>query len=121
MTEHYPTDLMFTAAYVIRRFNHDSRPEQLAESCLAASDVHRTTESAVQLALGMRQALTHLASSLHRPPTAFDVYTPNPESIAVAVGALADAAEAFTVAAQHLRDAHAVLVEHNANEGGAQT
>jgi len=116
MTQRYPTDLMSTAAYVIRRFNHDSRPEQLTEGCLAVSDMHRTTESAGQLARGTRQALTHLASALQRLPIVLDVDARDAESVAIAAGALAEAAEAFTVAAQHLGDAQAVLAAHDANE-----
>jgi hypothetical protein len=118
--KNYPADLMSTADYVIRMFNAQSRPKDLADGCLAASDVCRTTDSAAELTHGMRQAVTQLTTILQRS-AAFDLHDRllHPEDVAVAVGALQEAAQALGVAAQYLCDAHAAIIHPDPSRSAA--
>lgn len=122
MTEHNPVDLMSAATHAIDAFNQESQPTQLVDGAIPAPDLYRITGSAAALAHRMPQALTQLANALQRSLLVLDVYYPagpSAEDIATALGALSEAAEAFSVAAQHLLDAQAAIAYQKIRGGDA--
>jgi hypothetical protein len=72
----------------------------------------RIIGSASELAYGMPQALTQIGEALRRSLTVYDVYDQErepSESVAMVTKSLADAADAFIAAGQHLADAQAAI------------